>query len=157
MYRDEFMADPNHYRYVALDDIELRRHLLRAYHDSPVAMHRGKEATYLSLATDFYSRNMSKHVGNWVRRCPACIRFKTSDQHHGPMQVRLNKHSFHMLRIDYVGELPVTPNGDKWILTAVCPYSNFLRAIPVSDKRVTTAARALYGQLFLEFGFLVVL
>jgi len=54
MYRDEFMDDPNHYRYVVPDDIQLRRHLLRAYHDSPLAMHRGREATYQSLAKDFY-------------------------------------------------------------------------------------------------------
>ena len=60
------------------------------------------------------------------------------------MQVRLYKH-------------PFQPNGNKWILTAVCPYSNFLRAIPVSDKRATTAARALYDHVFLEYGFPAVL
>ena len=157
MYRDEFMDDPNHYRYVVPDDIQLRRHLLRAYHDSPLAMHRGREATYQSLTKDFYWRSMSKHVRNWVRRCPECIRFKTSNQHHGPMQVRLYEHPFHTLGIDYVGELPITPNGNKWILTAVCPYSNFLRALPVPDKRATTAARALHDHVFLEFGFPAVL
>ena len=64
MYRDELMDNPNHYRYVVLDDIQFRRHLLRAYHDSPVAMHRGREATYQSLANDVYWRNISKHVRN---------------------------------------------------------------------------------------------
>ena len=34
----------------------------------------------------------------------------------------------------------------------MCPYSNFLRAIPVSDERAPTAARALY-----EYGFPAVL
>ena len=100
---------------------------------------------------------MSKHLRNWIRRFPDCIRFKTAEQHHGPMQVRLYQHSFHTLGIDYVGELPVSPNGNKWILTAVCPYSNFLRAIPVSDKRATTVARALYDHVFLEYGFPAVL
>ena len=157
MYRDELMDNPNHYRFVVPDDIQLRRHLLRAYHDSPIAMHRGREATYQALANDFYWRNMSKHVRNWIRRCPDCIRFKTIDQHHGPMQVRLYEHPFHTLGIDYVGELPVSPNGNKWILTAVCPYSNFLRAIPVPDKRATTAACALYDHVFLEFGFPAIL
>lgn len=52
MYRDELMNNPNHYRYVVPDDIQFCRHLLRAYHDSPVAMHRGREATYQSLAND---------------------------------------------------------------------------------------------------------
>ena len=100
---------------------------------------------------------MSKHVRNWIRRCPACIRFKTNDQRHDPMPVRLYAHPFHTLGIENVGELPVSPNGNKWILTAVCPYSNFLRAIRVIDKRATTAARALYDHVFLEFGFPAVL
>jgi len=73
------------------------------------------------------------------------------------MQVRLYEHPFHTLCIDYVGELPVSPNGNKWILTAVCPYSNFLRAIPVSDKGATTAARALCDHVFLEYDFPAVL
>ena len=154
MYHDEFMDDPNHYRYVVPDDIQLRRHLLRAYHDSPLAMHTGREATYQSLAKGFYWRSMSKHVRNWVRRCPECIRFNTSDQHLGPMQVR---HPFHILGIDYVGELPITPNGNKWILTAVCPYSNFPRVIPMAEKHDSTAARALYDHVFSEFGFPAVL
>ena len=123
-------------------------------------MHRGREATFQALANDFYWRNMSKHVRNWIRRCPDYIRFKTIDQHHSPMQVRLYEHPFHTLGIDYVGELSVSPNyanGNKWILTAVCPYSNFLRAIPVPDKRATTAARALHDHVFLEFGFPAIL
>ena len=100
---------------------------------------------------------MSKHVRNWIRRCPDCIHFKTNDQRNGPMQVRLYEHPFHTLRIDYVGELPVSTNGNKWILTAVSPYSNFLRAIPVTDKCATKAAHALYDHVFLEFGFPAVL
>ena len=41
MYQDEFMV-PN--------DIQLQRHLLKVYLDSPVGMHRGREATYGSLS-----------------------------------------------------------------------------------------------------------
>ena len=57
------------------------------------------------------------------------------------------------LGVDYVGELPSSPSGNKWILTAVCPYSNFLWAIPVPDKTATTAAHALFHEVFLLFGF----
>lgn len=96
---------------------------------------------------------MSKYLHNWIRRRLDCIRFKTNDQHHGPMQIHLYDYPFHTLAIDYVGELPISLNGNKWILTAVCPYSNFLQAIPVTDKHATTAARALYDHVFLKFGF----
>ena len=43
MYRDEFMEDPDHYRIMVPNDIQLQRHLLRVYHDSLLGMHRGRE------------------------------------------------------------------------------------------------------------------
>ena len=73
------------------------------------------------------------------------------------MQVRLYQHPFHTLGVDYVGELPSSPTGNKWILTAVCPYSNFLRAVPVPDKTATTAARVLLHDVLMPFGFPTVL
>ena len=53
--------------------------------------------------------------------------------------------------------MPTNPTGSKWILTAVCPYSNFPRAIPVPDKQAATAARALFNDVFLQYGFPAVL
>ena len=38
-------------------------------------------------------------------------------------------------------------------MTAVCPFSNYLRAIPVPDKTATTAANALFTDIFLLLGF----
>ena len=153
LYRDELMEDPNHYRVMVSNDIQLQRHLIQVYHDSPIIMHRGRDATYGALSHDFYWRNMAKHVRNWIRRCPACIKFKSTVPKHGPMQVRTFDHPFNTLGIDYVGPLPTTPSGNKWILTAACPYSNFLRAIPVPDKQASTAARTMFNDVFLQYGF----
>ena len=141
------------FAYLYPSDTQLQRRLLQAYHDSPMSMHRGRDATYLSLLQDFYWRNLAKRVRNWVRRCPQCIRFKSTQLAHGPIHVRVYQHAFHTLGVDYVRELPQSLHGNKWILTAVCPYSNFLRAIPVLDKTVTTAGNALFHNILLVFGF----
>ena len=109
--------------------------------------------TYNALSKDFYWRNLSEHVRHWVRSCQHCIRFKSLQPAHGPMQIRLYQHPFHTLGVDCVGELPVSPNGNKWILTAVCSFSDYLRAIPVPDKTATTAANALFNDSFLLLGF----
>ena len=60
MYHDELMDNPDHYWFEVPDDVQLRRHLLQAYHDSPVAMHRGRAATYEALAHLL----LEKHVRN---------------------------------------------------------------------------------------------
>ena len=64
----------------------------------------------------------------------------------------MTEYSFQIIDIDFVGKLPTSRNGNKWILTAVCPYSNFLRAISIPIKKATTAARSLFNELFLEYG-----
>ena len=152
-YYDEYMEDPSHFRIFVPSDTDLQRQLLKVYHNSPIGMHRGRDSSHACLSRDFYWRNMAKHVRNWIRRCVDCNRFKSLGQSHGPMQVRIYEHPFHTMGIDFVGELPCSPNGNKWILTAVCPFSNYLVAIPVRDKTATTAARVLFDNVFLMFGF----
>ena len=95
MYSDVLMDDPNYLHIFVPSDIELQYHLLHAYHDSPVGVHHDRDATYNSLSHDFYWRHMHKHVQNWVRRCPQCIRFKSLQPYHGPMQLRLYQYPFH--------------------------------------------------------------
>ena len=86
-----------------------------ACHDGPMGMHTGRDATYNALSGNFYWRNLSKRVHNWVHCCQHCILFKSLQPSYGPMHVRLYQHPFHTLGVDYVGELPVSPNGNKWI------------------------------------------
>ena len=109
MYFDVLMDDPTHLLIFVPSDIELQCQLLRAYHDSPVGMHCNRDATYNYLSHDFYWRHIHKHVRNWVRHCPQCIRFKSLQPSHGPMQLQLYQYPFHTLGIDYVGELPLPP------------------------------------------------
>ena len=153
MYSGVLMDDPNHLRIFVPSDIELQRHLLWAYHDSPIGMLHGPDATYNSLSCDFYWQHMYKHVRNWVRRCPQCLHFKSLQPSHGPMQLRLYQDPFHTLGVDYVGELPPSPSRNRWILTAVCPYSSYLRAIPFPVKTATTAANVLFPDVFFQLGF----
>ena len=63
--------------------------LTRAYHDSPIGIHLGPEATYEALSHDFNWPNVAKHVRNWIKRCNSCIKFKSTDPKHGPTQIRI--------------------------------------------------------------------
>ena len=116
------MEDPNHYRIMVPNNIQLQRHLLRAYHDSPIGIHRGRKASHEALSREFYRPNLAKHVSNWIRRCPSGIKYKFTDPKHGPMQIRIFDGPFDSIGIDYVGQLPTSPSDINWILTAVCPY-----------------------------------
>ena len=69
------------------------------------------------------------------------------------MQIRIFDGPFDTSGIGCVGQLPTSPYGNKWILTAVCPYSNFLRSIAIPSKQTNTAERALFNDVLLQYGF----
>ena len=155
-YSDEF---DSRFRVYIPSNPELQKQSIQTYHDSLLGC-RGRDATCAALSREYFWKSMSKHVQNWVqhvqnwvRRCKHCIRFKSTQPKHGPMHIRLYNYPFHTCGIDYVGGLPVSPSGNKYILTAVCPFSNFLITVPVPNKNATTAARVLLDQVFFKFGF----
>jgi hypothetical protein len=57
-----------------------------------------------------------------------------------------------MVHFDTVGPLEETFRGNSYILTALCPFSLFPFAIPIQDAGADTVARALCGEIFLNFG-----
>ncbi|KAL9984580.1 hypothetical protein ACROYT_G006890 [Oculina patagonica] len=153
MYSDEFLDDPGHFRIFVPNNKDLKTKLLRAYHDSPIGMHRGRDATYHALAQDFYWRGMGKATKRWVARCLECLKHKSANQQHGLMHPRFYDKPMNVLGIDFVGPFPKSTNGNRYILTAVCPFSHFLVAIPTPDRSATTAARALFDNVFLKLDF----
>ena len=105
-----------------------------------------KSESFFSIShgiLEFWRKNLRGRIPIGLRVLP-----HTMD----PNVSRLFEYPFHAVGIDFVGGLPTNTNGNKWILTVICPYSNFLRTIPVPNKKATTAARALFNELFLQYG-----
>ena len=60
------------------------------------------------------------------------------------MHPRFHDKQIKVLGIDFVGPFPKSANGNRYKLTAVCPFSHFLVAIPTADRTATTGAVALF-------------
>ena len=109
-------------------------------------MYRGRDNTYHALARDFYWRGVGKATKHWVARRLKCLK-------QGLMHPRFYDKPVKVLRIDLVGPLPKSDNGNRYIPTAVCPFSHFLVALPTADRSAITAARALFDKVFLSLDF----
>ena len=57
-----------------------------------------------------------------------------------------------MIHFDTVGPLEETIRGNMYILTAICPFSLFPFAIPITDAGAETVARTLCTEIFWNFG-----
>ena len=139
------------------DNTNLKQRLLHLYHNSALSSHRGRDTTYSATSGGSYWRHLAKDVRLWVNRCTECIKCKILTQKPSPMNVRLYMYPFHMFRIDFVRPLPTSTKANKYILTAVCPFSNSVISVPVLDKTATTTARAMSDKVFCTFGFSTVI
>ena len=126
------MEDPSHFRIVVPNDTDLKRHQLKSI------------ITHLLLCIGVATLRMHVcpeiSVGEtWQSICAigfivalTSIIFRTV--------TCMASCKFEFIKIDFVGKLPCSPNRNKWILTAVFPFSNYLVAIQIRDKTATTAA-----------------
>ena len=155
-YHDEFMLTKSPGVFVS-DNTNLKQRLPHSYHNSLLSLHHGRDATYSAISRDFYWQNLAKDVRRWVNRCTECIKYKTLTRKQSPMNIRMYLYPFYMLGIDFIKLLPTSSSGNKCILTAVCPFSNFVISVPVPDKTATTTTRALLDNIFCKFEFSTVI
>jgi len=96
---------------------------------------------------------MFKEVKNLVNKCEICKKCKYSNIPKIPLTVTATAHySFEKLFLDLYGPMPVTFNGNVYLLTVQCELSKFVKAIEIPDKKAETVAKALVEEIFLRYG-----
>ncbi|MCP3923407.1 MAG: transposase family protein, partial [Desulfobacterales bacterium] len=70
----------------------------------------------------------------------------------GKRQQWVTKKPFEILHIDVVGPMPVTPDGNRYLVTMRDRFSGFVRAIPVSSASARNCALVLVSEWFNLFG-----
>lgn len=100
--------------------LSLRQALLQAHHESPTAGHLGIRSTYLRLRERYFWVSMRADVEQWVRSCRLCsARQYSTNSSPGNLQPVLVHYIGQLWAMDVVGPLPITANGNRFILVAV--------------------------------------
>src|ERR1700733_10221310 len=83
-------------------------------HDHPMAAHFGIESTYNRIKEKYWWKGMRKDVETYVKTCKQCqMRGKPrGDNELHPISV---KEPFYQMGIDFVGPLPITKKGNRYI------------------------------------------
>lgn len=122
------------------------------YHSSPLAAHAGISATYDKIKANYYFERMSVIISDFVKTCHKCQSRKitTHTKEHITAFAKPNK-PFQVYQCDIYGPLPVTPNGNAYVFTAVCMFSKYLYAVPLKTKDAITVSEAIFN-MFTTFG-----
>ena len=134
----------------------MRPVILNQYHDNILAGHRGVQATYELLRPNYFWVNMLSDIYEYVQSCETCAAVKTS--HRGaaaglkPVASPIPTQPFGMISMDFLGPLPATDIGHRYILVINDYVTRYCLAFATKTADAPEVARLLVERVFLEYG-----
>ena len=96
---------------------------------------------------------MLTDINQYIRKCQFCKRNKSHRKTKMPLQITsTSDHPFQRVAFDIVGPLPMTENGNNYLLTFQDDLSKFSGAIPIQNQEAITIAKALCEQYITKYG-----
>lgn len=127
--------------------------VLEQIHNSPSGGHFGRKKTLSVLKARYYWINRNRSVLDWCRNCKVCCSRKgPRKRQHGPAQLYLVGAPMERVAVDIVGPLPVTEQGNKYMLVAMDYFTKWPEVFAIPDQEAVTIARALVEGMFCRFG-----
>ena len=131
----------------------IRGRVLAECHDSPVGGHLGFDRTYTKVQERFWWPDVYNDVKGHVDKCEACQKSKKSRLPHSlditPVVV---SSPWEMVGVDFLGPLPVSKNGNLYLLTFCDYFTKWMVAVPTKAPDSESVANALVSQIYAKFG-----
>lgn len=133
------------------EDIE---QILKLYHESLLGGHVGRDKMYKTIKKFYRWDKMVEDIANHVKKCSICEKTKVITNTKVPMQISsLGESLFDHVFIDFVGPIPASAMGKKYIFTAICDLTKFFVGVPTDDCSASTAAKCLLEHIICRYNF----
>jgi hypothetical protein len=125
--------------------------ILYMMHNDLTAGHFGREIMFNKIRTRYYWPQMYEDIKEYVKTCDSCQRrggpSKNNELHPIP------PHSpFYQIGIDFIGPLPITPRGNRYIIVAVDMFTKWPEARAVAEATASQVALFLYEEIICRHG-----
>ncbi|CDH56331.1 predicted protein [Lichtheimia corymbifera JMRC:FSU:9682] len=129
-----------------------RADLVQDFHES--VGHAGKTTVVDLMTKRWWWPFMRKDIQEWLAACSECQLAARADRktHHAPMIPLDVPPPFSRWHLDFIGELPTTRRGNKWLLVAVDYATNWCCARAVPFATGEAIADFIYEEIVLPFG-----
>ena len=132
---------------------ELKEDIMHKYHDHPTAGHLAYHKVLERVRRDYYWPHMSKEIKEYTRSCHSC----QSRKYTAPPKVPLQKFQevdrpFQIVSMDFLGPLPLTENGNRFLVVFVDRLTRYIEAIPTPDIKANTVSKALVEHIIARYG-----
>jgi hypothetical protein len=131
----------------------LTHEVVRQNHDPPYTAHPGIKRTYNLTALRYWWPGMRKAIESYVKSCDLCQRRKEAREFVAPLGRPEEPASpFEVMSMDITGPNPLTPRGNKYLLTFIDNLTKYVEAYPIPDQRAETCARIYVTQIITRHG-----
>lgn len=156
----KFKIDPStgalHYRANSTDswarlivEQKEKETLLRQYHEH--LGHFDAPSIFRAMKKSVYWPRMHHDIAEWTTSCPECQSFAAVKVDRPPMKI-LTTSIFERWALDFVGPLPVTRSGHRYILVAVEYLTSFPLATPTATNDARTVAHFVLNEIVYTYG-----
>ena len=113
--------------------------------------HGGLDATYHIISKQFQWPKMRNDIQDYIKQCNICQRYNvrpmTIRTHHVPIG-----ESHHIVGIDLIGTLPVTPRGNRFVIVAVDYLTHWVEAKAIPEKTADAIAEFIKFNIIARHG-----
>ncbi|XP_023230455.1 uncharacterized protein LOC111630574 [Centruroides sculpturatus] len=130
---------------------EIMDQVIWSFHSSPLSGHLGAEKTCNLIDRYYYIRDLKNRVKQVIRRCKI---YQKHNLHRGraPFQeTETSNFPFQKVATDIVGPLPVSQDGNRYILTIIDIFTRYAEAIPIPDQSACTIAKGIFDYLICRY------
>ena len=122
-------------------------------HGGMTGGHLGREKTAAAVQSRAYWPTWNSDLDKFMDCCKPCARYhRGAVRRQAPMQISLVGEPWERISVDITGPHPRSSRNNQYILTLVDHFSKWAEAIPISNHKAPTVARALMVHVFSRFG-----
>lgn len=135
---------------------DLKATLISMAHESPTGTsHQGTKKTHALIKKFAIWNNMRQEVHDFVSQCSKCQMRKDPAAYRitEPLQpLEVPSRPWQRVHTDIIGPLPLTLQGNKYIIVFVDAFSKFTIAEPLPDQKALTVAEIFTDRFIARFG-----
>jgi len=125
--------------------------VLYMMHDHPISAHFGVKATYEKIKERYYWKGIKEDVKVYVKSCNKCQK-RNKPKGKNELHSIEAKEPFYMVGIDFVGPLPITEKGNKYIIVAMDYFTKWPEAKAVKEATAKEVSTFILEEIICRHG-----
>lgn len=125
--------------------------ILFLFHNDPTAGHFGATKTHAKIQKMYYWPKMYEEIKKYVESCHKC-QIQGIHRKNNPIFAIEPTGPWKRVGIDFIGPMPITEKGNRYIITAIDYFTRFPEARAVPRATAQEAAKFIYEEIICRHG-----